>query len=445
MAQKTIYNTRFGGDYATFREVPMQKQPIHSERSIRAGWPELLPLTALAVCLLFGLFTLATSLPRGFMLCGLGLLGGLLLYFGLYRRGPQLPANALPFLAASGVGYLCLLTLPQLEGLGAAACLLAGLGLPAVLLPLLTLSSVGFDRMGVKGLLAMLGSALLSVVLLLYLRRACEPEMLLTAVGFLALLLLLGVFSLMPALSGAVTIYMVEQKEGGEPKPLVMPRPVTRPAPAAEEIADQEEDEAFAPFQPPSLMEVLAEQVERRQGEPAEEPVAPSPAPYGEMEEDEEEPPEPDTPIFAALLDDFARQQQQESAEQPTEDPLEEDDMEESDQPPATEEADELPQEGDSLFAAMLREARQHIDEVQPELDLPRRPNPFYDVLSEKERQLAGLILQGYTESTIAATMGITVNTQKSYRKNLYNKLEIHAKRELFELAARHDFTGEQL
>ena len=57
--------------------------------------------------------------------------------------------------------------------------------------------------------------------------------------------------------------------------------------------------------------------------------------------------------------------------------------------------------------------------------------HPF-DILSDQERILAQLILQGYTETSIAENMNITLNTQKSYRKNLYAKLDIHSKRELF-------------
>lgn len=55
--------------------------------------------------------------------------------------------------------------------------------------------------------------------------------------------------------------------------------------------------------------------------------------------------------------------------------------------------------------------------------------------LSGQERVLADLILRGYAESAICAEMNITLNTQKGYRKNLYTKLGIHSKRELFELA----------
>ncbi len=68
-----------------------------------------------------------------------------------------------------------------------------------------------------------------------------------------------------------------------------------------------------------------------------------------------------------------------------------------------------------------------------------RRPTPaatfsVLDALSIQERNLAQLILSGYSESQIAKEMNITLNTQKSYRKSLYTKLDIHSKRELFQL-----------
>ncbi len=56
-----------------------------------------------------------------------------------------------------------------------------------------------------------------------------------------------------------------------------------------------------------------------------------------------------------------------------------------------------------------------------------------FSELTFRENELAELLLQGYTESTICEVMNISVNTQKSYRKSVYNKLDIHSKRELFE------------
>lgn len=77
----------------------------------------------------------------------------------------------------------------------------------------------------------------------------------------------------------------------------------------------------------------------------------------------------------------------------------------------------------------------------EPETPLPEQsekqkqpPHPF-DCLSEQERILAALIMDGYTESSAAKTMNITLNTEKGYRKSLYFKLDIHSKRELFEIA----------
>lgn len=64
-------------------------------------------------------------------------------------------------------------------------------------------------------------------------------------------------------------------------------------------------------------------------------------------------------------------------------------------------------------------------------------PKKVFDILSDQENTLTQLILQGYTESTISELMNITVNTQKSYRKSIYSKLNIHSKRELFELAEK--------
>ena len=64
-------------------------------------------------------------------------------------------------------------------------------------------------------------------------------------------------------------------------------------------------------------------------------------------------------------------------------------------------------------------------------------PHPF-DTLSDQERVLALLILDGHTESSAAKAMNISLNTQKSYRRNIYIKLDLHSRRELFELAERH-------
>lgn len=81
-------------------------------------------------------------------------------------------------------------------------------------------------------------------------------------------------------------------------------------------------------------------------------------------------------------------------------------------------------------------------EEVEPQAPAPSaaakalEENSF-DRLSPQELRLAELILQGYTNSEIADAMYLTIGTVKGYRKNLYSKLQIHSKRELFELAQK--------
>lgn len=54
------------------------------------------------------------------------------------------------------------------------------------------------------------------------------------------------------------------------------------------------------------------------------------------------------------------------------------------------------------------------------------------EVLSERERQVAWLILRGHTGPEIAAALGITPGTVKNHRKRLYAKLNIGSQAELF-------------
>ncbi len=55
-----------------------------------------------------------------------------------------------------------------------------------------------------------------------------------------------------------------------------------------------------------------------------------------------------------------------------------------------------------------------------------------HDVLSERERQVAWLILRGHTGPEIASNLGITAGTVKNHRKRLYAKLNINSQAELF-------------
>lgn len=87
-------------------------------------------------------------------------------------------------------------------------------------------------------------------------------------------------------------------------------------------------------------------------------------------------------------------------------------------------------------FSRMLARSREPVL-IKP-AQRPHRSHvpPSFDVLSEQERILAGLILDGHSESSAARAMNISLNTQKGYRKNIYFKLDIHSKRELFEAAS---------
>lgn len=88
-------------------------------------------------------------------------------------------------------------------------------------------------------------------------------------------------------------------------------------------------------------------------------------------------------------------------------------------------------------FTYAWRAQREAAPDTAP-AEAPRSPakekDPFA-ALSEQEQILVSLILAGHTESSVAKAMNITLNTQKSYRKNVYAKLDIHSKRELFDLA----------
>lgn len=58
-----------------------------------------------------------------------------------------------------------------------------------------------------------------------------------------------------------------------------------------------------------------------------------------------------------------------------------------------------------------------------------------FEELTPQEQAVADLILRGYTGKEISERMNISINTQKDYRKNIYAKLQIHSRSELFELA----------
>jgi DNA-binding CsgD family transcriptional regulator len=59
-------------------------------------------------------------------------------------------------------------------------------------------------------------------------------------------------------------------------------------------------------------------------------------------------------------------------------------------------------------------------------------PDGLWPELSNRERQLVGLILAGYPTALIARRLSISVGTVKNHRRSIYRKLDITTERELF-------------
>lgn len=60
---------------------------------------------------------------------------------------------------------------------------------------------------------------------------------------------------------------------------------------------------------------------------------------------------------------------------------------------------------------------------------------PLLEQLTPREREIAGLLLQGYTNKQIAAALDISENTMKTHSRRIYAKLNVANKRELMQLA----------
>jgi DNA-binding CsgD family transcriptional regulator len=71
--------------------------------------------------------------------------------------------------------------------------------------------------------------------------------------------------------------------------------------------------------------------------------------------------------------------------------------------------------------------------ELEPTFDSFRA-----DILSDRERVIASLVLQGHSSTSIGLNLGIAEGTVKIHRKNLYAKLNISSQAELFALFLKH-------
>jgi len=58
----------------------------------------------------------------------------------------------------------------------------------------------------------------------------------------------------------------------------------------------------------------------------------------------------------------------------------------------------------------------------------------YFEALSKRENEIVKYILSGYTSGSIAKELYISLATVKTHISNIYRKLNINSKQELFEL-----------
>lgn len=69
---------------------------------------------------------------------------------------------------------------------------------------------------------------------------------------------------------------------------------------------------------------------------------------------------------------------------------------------------------------------------------LDRNPTPAADdLLTPREQEVLTLIAQGFTNGEIAENLTLSVNTVKSHRSNIYDKLDIHDRASVVDYALR--------
>lgn len=64
-------------------------------------------------------------------------------------------------------------------------------------------------------------------------------------------------------------------------------------------------------------------------------------------------------------------------------------------------------------------------------------PLPENDPLTPREREILALIAQGYTNQEIAQKLHLSLNTVKTHRRHIYEKLNLHSRSALIEYALR--------
>ncbi len=101
----------------------------------------------------------------------------------------------------------------------------------------------------------------------------------------------------------------------------------------------------------------------------------------------------------------------------------------------------------DDLIAAIRAVSEGHtwlpVELIGPVVELMKEPPPpsdweiLIDTLSERERQVLGLMVDGLSRSEIGAALSISLNTVRTHVKSILAKLGVHASLEAVSLALR--------
>ena len=84
-------------------------------------------------------------------------------------------------------------------------------------------------------------------------------------------------------------------------------------------------------------------------------------------------------------------------------------------------------------------QASQYVDKLNQNSPVEMAFNTFGDgLLTDREQQIIGLILQGHSSKSVASTLGITPGTVKVHRKNIYTRLKISTQSQLFSQFLNH-------
>lgn len=71
-------------------------------------------------------------------------------------------------------------------------------------------------------------------------------------------------------------------------------------------------------------------------------------------------------------------------------------------------------------------------------LALPATDAPEIAALTQRERQILGLLAAGLTNAEIGESLNVSPNTVASHLKNLYSKIQVHSRSEAAAFAVRH-------